>query len=209
MAFSFFVALKKIARRYGTFASLSIVQSCPTGLINSSLPPPPFKKHFLKKYTNCKLMIDKSSVVRVNSYTKDKIKTLSKKKGLTQGELILKALEVAEKMNFEYDLPLDKIAKNQVKESNRIIGFLKQQDKNMLQLEKNIQHFYEHKITLSRRDEFDKFYALMHHNKEEVLNSRREIYRKLVERKKVKEICEVFMHDNFEKSLKYIEQGKF
>ena len=80
-------------------------------------------------------MSDSATSVRVQAYTKELINKHSKRLGLSQGDLIEKAISVAEKLNFEYDLPLDEIKKNQVLETNRLIGFLKTQDKNLKQTE--------------------------------------------------------------------------
>jgi hypothetical protein len=59
-------------------------------------------------------MSDSSTTVRVQSYTKELINKHSKRLGMSQGDLIEKAILVAEKLDFEYDLPLDEIRKMQV-----------------------------------------------------------------------------------------------
>jgi hypothetical protein len=154
-------------------------------------------------------MSEKASVVRVNSYTKDMINRISKKKGISQGELILRALEVAEKMNFEYDLPLDKIAKNQTKESNRIIGFLKQQDKNMSQLEQNIYSFYSNKITVSRRDEMESLYIQIDENIDSVFKEEKEELTELFREGKAGKLIKRTLYYAYEKCKKQLEKGEF
>lgn len=83
-------------------------------------------------------MESKATSVRVKSYTKELIIKHSKRQKITQDELIERAILLAEKNNFEFDLPVKKIEKYQISNTNRIIGFLKTQDKNLIQTENNI-----------------------------------------------------------------------
>jgi len=103
-------------------------------------------------------MSDNASSVRVKSYTKELINKHSKRLGISQGELIEKAISVAEKLNFEYDLPLDKIKKTQVSETNRLIGFIIKQDKKLKQTEENIYHFFRKNLHEDRRAILEYFY---------------------------------------------------
>ncbi|MCG8758097.1 hypothetical protein [Tenacibaculum finnmarkense] len=61
-------------------------------------------------------------------------------------------------MNFEYDLPLAEIKKNQVIQTNRLIGFLKTQDKNLKQTEENIYFYFQNKLKEDRRQLAEFFY---------------------------------------------------
>lgn len=97
-------------------------------------------------------MSDKSTTVRVKPYTKELIIKHSRAKNLTQNDLVEKAILVAEKMNFEYNLPLKEIEKMQVSQTNRLIGFLKTQDKNLKQTEENIYHFFQKRLKEDRRE---------------------------------------------------------
>mgnify|MGYP000176854042 FL=1 len=103
-------------------------------------------------------MTDNATSVRVQSYTKELINKHSKRLGLSQGDLIEKAISVAEKLNFEYHLPLEEIKKTQVSEANRLIGFLKTQDKNLRQTEENIYHFFRKNLHEDRRAILEYFY---------------------------------------------------
>lgn len=103
-------------------------------------------------------MSDNASTVRVQSYTKELINKHSKRLGMSQGDLIEKAILVAEKLNFEYDLPLDEIKRIQVSETNRLIGFLKTQDKNLKQTEENIYHYFRKNLHEDRRAILEYFY---------------------------------------------------
>ena len=80
-------------------------------------------------------MSNKATTIRVKPYTKELIIKHSRAKKITQNDLVEMAILVAEKMNFKYDLPLKQIEKKQVTETNRLIGFLKTQDKNLEELE--------------------------------------------------------------------------
>ena len=103
-------------------------------------------------------MAEKASTVRVQPYTKELISKHSKRLGISQGDLIEKAISVAEKLGFEYDLPLGEIKKMQVSETNRLIGFLKTQDKNLKQTEENIYHFFKKNLHEDRRAILEYFY---------------------------------------------------
>lgn len=103
-------------------------------------------------------MSDSASTVRVQSYTKELINKHSKKLKISQGELIERAISVAEKLNFEYDLPLNEIKKMQVSETNRLIGFLKTQDKNLKQTEENIYNYFSKNLHEDRRAILEYFY---------------------------------------------------
>jgi len=103
-------------------------------------------------------MSDNATTVRVKSYTKELINKHSKRLGISQGDLIEKAISVAEKLNFDYDLPLDEIKKMQVSETNRLIGFLKTQDKNLKQTEENIYHYFRKNLHEDRRAILEYFY---------------------------------------------------
>ena len=120
-------------------------------------------------------MSDNASTVRVQSYTKELINKHSKKLGISQGDLIEKAISVAEKLNFEYDLPLDEIKKMQVSETNRLIGFLKTQDKNLKQTEDNIYHFFKKNLHEDRRAILEYFY---YRTKGNVMDLASEYYQK-------------------------------
>jgi len=103
-------------------------------------------------------MSDKATTVRVQSYTKELINKHSKRLGISQGELIERAISVAEKLDFEYDIPLNEIKKMQVSETNRLIGFLKTQDKNLKQTEENIYHYFRKNLHEDRRAILEYFY---------------------------------------------------
>lgn len=113
-------------------------------------------------------MSDNATTVRVKTYTKELISKHSKKQKLTQNDLIEKAILVAEKMNFEYELPLQKIEKSQVHQTNRMIGFLKTQDKNMAQMEQNIYNFFNQKLREDRREILEYFYIKTYETIDEI-----------------------------------------
>jgi hypothetical protein len=120
-------------------------------------------------------MSDSSTTVRVQSYTKELINKHSKRLGMSQGDLIEKAILVAEKLDFEYDLPLDEIRKMQVSETNRLIGFIKTQDKNLKQTEQNIYHFFRKNLHEDRRALLEYFYFK---GKQYMEESAKEYYKK-------------------------------
>jgi len=80
-------------------------------------------------------MSDKASTVRVQPYTKELINKHAKRLGISQNDLIYKAILSAEKNDFEDENLLEKTLKNQL---DRVFGFLKTQDKNLLQVQQNI-----------------------------------------------------------------------
>jgi len=104
-------------------------------------------------------MSDKATTVRVLPYTKELILKHSKKQGITQNDLIEKAILVAEQSNFSYEIPLKQIEKMQVLQANRIIGFLKTQDKNLLQTEENIYKYFRKNLHDDRRSVLEYFYT--------------------------------------------------
>lgn len=120
-------------------------------------------------------MTDNATTVRVQSYTKERIIKYSKKFKISQGELIDRAISVSEKLDFEYNLPLDEIKKMQVSETNRLIGFLKTQDKNLKQTEQNIYHFFNKNLHEDRRAILEYFYfRTKEHMRENALKYYRE-----------------------------------
>ena len=97
-------------------------------------------------------MKGKDTTIRVKMYTKELIVKHSRAKKMTQNDLVEQAILVAEKINFEYNLPLKEIEKKQVIQTNRLIGFLKIQDKNLKQTEENIYHFFNNRLKEDRRE---------------------------------------------------------
>ena len=80
----------------------------------------------------------KTTTIEVKNYIKERVIKHSKRLELNQNDLIEICLDIAEKNNFINDYSIEVILKNQVKEANRIIGFIKTQDKSLLQIQENI-----------------------------------------------------------------------
>ena len=80
----------------------------------------------------------KTTTIAVKNYIKERVIKHSKRLELNQNDLIEICLDIAEKNNFINDYSIEVILKNQVKEANRIIGFIKTQDKSLLQIQENI-----------------------------------------------------------------------
>ena len=81
-----------------------------------------------------------TTTVRVDVSTKELILKHSKRLKLSQNKVIEHAFLCAENSNFTTELPLKSIAKNQAKETNRLIGFIKKQDENLFQVQQNLIH---------------------------------------------------------------------
>jgi hypothetical protein len=97
-------------------------------------------------------MSEKDSTVRVKPYTKELIIKHSRRQKISQSELIERAILSAEQHNFSTEIPLKQIEKNQQKEANRIIGFLKMQDKNLHQMEENLYRYFQAKLKADRNE---------------------------------------------------------
>jgi hypothetical protein len=104
-------------------------------------------------------MSDKATTIRVKPYTKELILKHSRKQKITQNDLVEKAILVAEQSNFSTEIPLKQIEKMQVQQTNRIIGFLKIQDKNLHQAEENIYHYFRQNLRDDRRGILEYFYT--------------------------------------------------
>lgn len=76
--------------------------------------------------------------IRVYKLTRDKINGLADKWETTQAEAVDRILTSAESVNFDTEPSINKIENVVQKNANRIIGFLKTQDKNLLQVQDNI-----------------------------------------------------------------------
>jgi len=97
-------------------------------------------------------MSSKDSTVRVKSYTKELILKHSQKQKISQSELIERAILCAEQHNFSTEITIKQIEKSQQKEANRIIGFLKMQDKNLRQTEENLYQYFQSKMKADRNE---------------------------------------------------------
>lgn len=97
----------------------------------------------------------KITTVAVKSYIKERIIKYSNQLKLNQNDLIDLCLNIAEKNNFKDDFAIDVITKNQTQEINRLIGFLKTQDKNLLQVQENIIYKIE-KLNTERKESLNK-----------------------------------------------------
>ena len=80
----------------------------------------------------------KTTTIAVKNYIKERVIKHSKRLELNQNDLIEICLDIAEKNNFINDYSIAVILKNKVQEANRIIGFIKTQDKSLLQIQENI-----------------------------------------------------------------------
>lgn len=94
-------------------------------------------------------MSAQDSTVRVKPYTKELILKHSRNRKISQNELIEQAILCAEQHNFSTEIAIKQIEKNQTIQANRIIGFLKTQDKNLAQIEENI---YQSTLSKLRAD---------------------------------------------------------
>lgn len=92
-------------------------------------------------------MATDSALIKIKLFTKERVVRHSKRMKMTQGDFIELCLDVAEKANFINEYPTEHLLKFQRGETNRIIGFLKVQDKNMIQIEQNIYHFLKSNST--------------------------------------------------------------
>lgn len=102
-------------------------------------------------------MSAKDSSVRIKPHTKELILKHSRKRKISQNELIEQAILCAEQHNFSIEIPLKQIEKNQTIQANRIIGFLKTQDKNLQQMEENIYQFFGSKLKADRNEVLEFF----------------------------------------------------
>ncbi len=141
-------------------------------------------------------MSDKATTVRIKPYTKELIIKHSKRMRITQNDLIELAILVAEKMGFEYNLPLKEIEKKQILQTNRLIGFLKIQDKNLKQTEENIYTFFKERLREDRREVLE---YLSVRTVEEVIRISDEFYG---EKTEVKERFITRFKDFFEEAYK-------
>ena len=97
-------------------------------------------------------MSAKDTTVRVKTHTKELILKHSRKRKISQNDLIEQAILCAEQHNFSTEIPLKQIEKNQTIQANRIIGFLKTQDKNLSQIEDNIYNMMLSKLKADRNE---------------------------------------------------------
>lgn len=109
---------------------------------------------FVKTYT----MNNKDTTVRVKPYTKELILKHSRKLKISQNDFIEKAILAAEQHNFSTEIPLKQIEKNQTIQANRIIGFLKTQDKNLHQVEQNIYQYTQNILRADRNEVMEFLY---------------------------------------------------
>lgn len=86
-------------------------------------------------------MATDGALIKIKKFTKERIVKHSKRLGMTQGDFVELCIDVAEKANFVNEYPTEHLLKFQRDETNRIIGFIKVQDKNLIQVEQNIYHF--------------------------------------------------------------------
>lgn len=80
----------------------------------------------------------KDSTTRVSSHTKELILKHSRKMKISQNELIERAILCAEQHNFSTEIAIKQIERNQVIQANRIIGFIKTQDKIIAEIPQQI-----------------------------------------------------------------------
>ncbi len=85
----------------------------------------------------------KDSSIKIKSYTKERIKKHCSLLNFTQNELIELLLDIGEKNNFSNENLFHQIKKHTTAETNRIIGFLKTQDKMINQNSANIETAYK------------------------------------------------------------------
>lgn len=76
--------------------------------------------------------------IRVSSYTHERILKFSKMFKLKQGVFIDIVIDIAEKCNFSSETQTEILQKSTTKDINRLIGFLKIQDKNAQVFEKKV-----------------------------------------------------------------------
>lgn len=145
-----------------------------------------------KKY----IMSDKATTIRVKPYTKELILKHSRKQKITQNDLVEKAILVAEQSNFSTEIPLKQIEKMQVQQTNRIIGFLKMQDKNLHQAEENIYHYFRQNLRDDRRGVLEYFYTKTFDEFEQIS---REFYK---ENNEIKERFMIRFKDFFSETYK-------
>jgi hypothetical protein len=124
----------------------------PYGVKNQQFSPYPWHLKKIHIFTKKYAMSSKDSTVRVKPYTKELILKHSRKQKISQSELIERAILCAEQHNFSTEITVKQIEKNQQKEANRIIGFLKMQDKNLNQMEENIFHYFQSKLKADRNE---------------------------------------------------------
>lgn len=98
-------------------------------------------------------MATDSALIKIKMFTKERIVKHSKRLKMTQGDFVELCLDVAEKANFVNEYPTEHLLKFQRDETNRIIGFIKIQDKNLIQVEQNIYHFLQN-ISANKTDDF-------------------------------------------------------
>lgn len=141
-------------------------------------------------------MSDKATTIRVKPYTKELILKHSRKQKITQNDLVEKAILVAEQSNFSTEIPLKQIEKMQVQQTNRIIGFLKMQDKNLHQAEENIYHYFRQNLRDDRRGVLEYFYTKTFDEFEQIS---REFYK---ENNEIKERFMIRFKDFFSETYK-------
>lgn len=104
-------------------------------------------------------MATDSALIKIKMFTKERIVKHSKRLKMTQGDFVELCLDVAEKANFVNEYPTEHLLKFQREETNRIIGFIKVQDKNLIQVEQNIYHFLQN-ISSNKTDDFFKILGI-------------------------------------------------
>ena len=92
----------------------------------------------------------KDTSIRIKSHTKERLDKYSKRLKLTHNELIELLINIGEKNNFEDNYHVEIIEKIIQKESNRVIGFIRTQDKMIQQNSDNLESVYKN-IELNER----------------------------------------------------------
>lgn len=79
------------------------------------------------------------TTIKIDKITKERIVKYSRNLKMTQGNFLSYILEIAEKNNFQKEVGIDLIKKNISEDNNRIIGFIKTNDKSVNQVNKNLE----------------------------------------------------------------------
>ena len=113
--------------------------------------------------------------IRVSSYTHERILKFSKYFKMNQGSFIESVLNIAEKQNFSSEVQTDILQKSMQKETNRLIGFIKTQDKKIDDFETRILAVLESKEVEKHQLDSDEYFAIF----KEIFNK---IYAKKLEK---------------------------
>lgn len=135
----------------------------------------------------------KDSTTRVSSHTKELILKHSRKMKISQNELIERAILCAEQHNFSTEIAIKQIERNQVIQANRIIGFIKTQDKIIAEIPQQIYESTTSGLRADRNEVLEfVFYKIQKVLEKEVMNFW--VEKKVFSEEKINEQTQIHMN---------------